>query len=168
MGLAHTLQQSKPYFRFFQIAYLQIRSSQFQGSLISFLICQGIQIARTIESNRLLILPFFKIHGSHHRLYPIGMSGIRILLQISLQQFDAVFRFQFIFFTDTGIFLIARHIFRQYLLGHPGYGKAHQSSHPNSPFLHCLFGYVMFLQKSFHSLTYRIQSKLLRVHLRQR
>ena len=112
MSPTHILQQGKPNLCLFQIAYLQVRGSQFQGSLISFLVCQGIQIARTIESNRFLILPFFKIHGSHHRLYPIGMSGIRILFQISLQQFDAVFRFQFIFFTDTGILLVARYIFR--------------------------------------------------------
>ena len=144
MVLADILQQSKPNFRFFQIVYLQIGGRQFQYRLIAFLIGQGVQVAGLIESNRFQKLSFLKIDGSHHRFYPIGMSRIRILLQIRFQQFNAVIRSQLILFTDAGIFLIPRHIFRQHLLRHTRYGKAHQSSHPNGSFLHLLFGYVMF------------------------
>ena len=134
---ADILQQSKPNGSFLQITHLQVSGSQFHYCLIAFLICQSIQIAGTIESDCFGILPFFKIDRSDHRFHPIGMSGIRILLQVSLQQSDAVFRFQFILFTDTGILFVTRHIFRQHLLRHTRYGKAHQGSHPNSSFLHC-------------------------------
>ena len=137
VSLSDIPQQTEPHGRLLQVAGSQISRCQLKHSLIAFLVRQGIQFARAIQSNGLQIHSLVKIGRSDHRLHPVGMSRVRIFFQISFQQIDAVFRLQFIFPAHSGILFVACSILRQHLLCHTRQSHTHQGSYPNSSFLHC-------------------------------
>ena len=58
---AYLFQQGKPYSRFTQVVFFQIRGGQTHGTIISFLIRQSLQITRPEQGNGLLVFSLHKI-----------------------------------------------------------------------------------------------------------